>query len=214
MANMNKFELNKIYRVIPYQERKKRKYQSTHHGFYPLKKPPYMCSDVKVYDGDGVLKEIIPVTSLSIRKAKKKNLVKIFQKELAENPTTYEKLLKRKLKEIAIKNGLTCLFQHPINFPGFFFILDFYFTQIKLCVEVDGVQHQEPKQAQYDLERTRCLEKGGIKVLRFSNLEVKNSLPSVCLHVEQIVSQRKMLNPELVEQTKRVTRIAKPQLAG
>ena len=70
MANMNKFELNKIYRVIPYQERKKRKYQSTHHGFYPPKRP-YMCSDVKVYDGDGVLKEIIPVTSLSIQKSKK-----------------------------------------------------------------------------------------------------------------------------------------------
>lgn len=193
---MNRFELNKIYRL----PRKGKK------GFQKLfKKKPYQCSDVKVYDGDGNLKEVIPVTSMSIKKVANKNLVKIFQKELSENPTTYEKLLKRQLKKIATKNNIQCFFQHPVTFPGFFFILDFYFTKAKVCVEVDGSHHKEPKQAQYDLERTRCLEKRGIKVLRFSNLEVLNSLNKVCQNVEQVVSVR--LKPELVEQTKKAPEV-------
>jgi very-short-patch-repair endonuclease len=191
MANMNRFELNKIYRI---PKRGKKGFQKL------LEKRPYQCSDIKVFDGEGRLKEIIPVKATTIRKAKNKDLAINFQKELAENPTTYEKLLKRKLNLIAQDNNIKCCFQHLMRFPGFFFILDFYFTKVKVCVEVDGAQHQELKQAQYDLERTRALERRGVKVIRFSNLEVRNDLKRVCKEIEQVVSVR--LKSELVEQTK------------
>jgi very-short-patch-repair endonuclease len=52
------------------------------------------------------------------------------------------------------------------------YILDFYCLKHGLAVEVDGGQHFEPKGAAHDAERTRYLSVRGIRVLRFSMLQV------------------------------------------
>ncbi len=52
------------------------------------------------------------------------------------------------------------------------YILDFYCHQHKLVIEVDGAQHASPQQAAKDAERTAYLESRGIRILRFTNLEV------------------------------------------
>ena len=50
------------------------------------------------------------------------------------------------------------------------FIADFVCPELKLVVELDGGQHME--RTGYDMHRTRMLEAGGYKVLRYWNDDV------------------------------------------
>ena len=52
------------------------------------------------------------------------------------------------------------------------YIVDFYCFRAKLVVELDGSQHCEPEEIEYDRKRTAFLEKEGLYVLRISNLDV------------------------------------------
>ena len=52
------------------------------------------------------------------------------------------------------------------------YIADFYCHQAKLVVELDGSQHCTPEEIEYDEKRTQYLRSQGLKVLRFSNLDV------------------------------------------
>ena len=47
----------------------------------------------------------------------------------------------------------------------------------RLVIELDGSQHLE--QAEYDIERTRCFESKGYKVIRFWNNDVTNNMDAV-----------------------------------
>jgi very-short-patch-repair endonuclease len=49
------------------------------------------------------------------------------------------------------------------------YILDFYCSEEKLAIELDGQGHYETCQGLYDDERTKYLNDLGIKVLRFEN---------------------------------------------
>ncbi|MBU1033074.1 MAG: endonuclease domain-containing protein [Patescibacteria group bacterium] len=59
------------------------------------------------------------------------------------------------------------------------YILDFYCVKIKLAIELDGGQHSDPLNSQYDKNRTDYLEGKDIKVLRFWNNEVIENLDGV-----------------------------------
>jgi very-short-patch-repair endonuclease len=59
------------------------------------------------------------------------------------------------------------------------FIVDFYAPAAKLVIELDGSQHFEPEQQAYDQKRTAFLQQHGLKVLRFSNLDVLQHIESV-----------------------------------
>lgn len=60
--------------------------------------------------------------------------------------------------------------QHPIG-P---YILDFYCTESRLCVEIDGAAHDNPERAAHDERRTIWLEEQGIRVLRFTAADILN----------------------------------------
>ncbi|MDD2921053.1 MAG: homocysteine S-methyltransferase family protein, partial [Anaerolineales bacterium] len=69
--------------------------------------------------------------------------------------------------------------QHPME--GY--ILDFYCDEAKLCVELDGGQHNEDEQVKHDEERAKILlEKQGVQVVRFWNSDVLHKTEEV-LHV-------------------------------
>jgi very-short-patch-repair endonuclease len=69
--------------------------------------------------------------------------------------------------------GLRFRRQHPVGR----FVLDFFCPSAKLAVELDGSVHDH--QVERDEERTRVLEAGGYRVLRFRNEEVFDDLPAV-----------------------------------
>ncbi len=85
-------------------------------------------------------------------------------RELRRDATDAEKLLWHLLRNRQLM-GHKFRRQHPIGS----YILDFYCHEANLAIELDGGQHAEEKQAQYDLERTSNLEAEGIRVLRFWN---------------------------------------------
>ena len=60
------------------------------------------------------------------------------------------------------------------------FIVDFYCAKAKLVIELDGSQHYEEKGVENDTKRDAFLNDLGIKVLRYSNLDVNQRFESVC----------------------------------
>lgn len=66
------------------------------------------------------------------------------------------------------------------------FIVDFYCNALALVIEVDGLVHDEQQEA--DRERDAILAARGLTILRFTNDEVRHSLPSVLARIEAIAS--------------------------
>ena len=70
------------------------------------------------------------------------------------------------------------------------YIADFYCHSAKLVVELDGSQHCDPKEIEYDRKRTTYLHSQGLEVLRFSNLDVMRQFKSVCEAIDIAVKGR------------------------
>jgi len=68
-------------------------------------------------------------------------------------------------------------FRRQHEFGGF--ILDFFCATKKLVVEVDGSQHFSDDGAAQDAKRTAFLEANGVRVLRFTNVEILTEIDSV-----------------------------------
>jgi very-short-patch-repair endonuclease len=93
---------------------------------------------------------------------------------LRANATPTERLLWFHLKGKQLK-GLK--FRRQCPFGTYF--ADFACLSARLIVELDGVQHEEPKTLKYDRVRTIWLRGQNFRVLRFRNDEVKQELDMV-----------------------------------
>ena len=60
------------------------------------------------------------------------------------------------------------------------YIVDFYISEKKLVIELDGTQHFLEEGQQYDQKRDEFLKSKGLTILRFSNRDVNQQFPSVC----------------------------------
>ena len=60
------------------------------------------------------------------------------------------------------------------------YIVDFYCANAKLVIEIDGSQHFEEEGVESDGKRDAYLNSLGIRVLRYSNLDVNRRFDSVC----------------------------------
>ena len=80
---------------------------------------------------------------------------------------------------------------HPARFrrqqPLGFYIVDFYCPAARLVVELDGSGHYEPEQIEYDLKRDAYLCEQGMRVLRFTNLELQREFQQVCEVIDRAV---------------------------
>ena len=70
------------------------------------------------------------------------------------------------------------------------FIVDFYCFQAKLVIELDGGGHYEPEKQKYDFLRTEELEKFGLKVIRFCNLDIDRNFYGVCTVIDKEVKSQ------------------------
>ena len=102
-------------------------------------------------------------------------------KTLRLHMTEAENLLWERLNKKQIL-GLHFRAQHPIDI----FIADFYCHKIKLVVEVDGGIHKTKDLQTYDIGRTAEMEEYGIKVMRFTNEEIFNSLNEVVEKIKTV----------------------------
>ncbi|MEZ2413652.1 endonuclease domain-containing protein [Muriicola sp. E247] len=94
----------------------------------------------------------------------------ILAKKLRNNMTYAEIALWREIKNK--KLGVRFSRQIPIDR----YIVDFYCKDLRLAVEVDGSVHFEEGNHENDLKRQTRLESLGVRLIRFSNPDVKNNL--------------------------------------
>ena len=99
---------------------------------------------------------------------------KDYRRELRRNLTPAEALLWRALKNSGL-DGKKFRRQHGIG-P---YIADFYCPECRLIVELDGAVHEGPLAAERDETRTTYLKELGIRVIRFENRAVFESLELV-----------------------------------
>ena len=62
-------------------------------------------------------------------------------------------------------------------------ILDFFCAEARVAVELDGSQHFTLEGRMNDGARTEFLESGGLKVIRFSNGQVLESITEVLVQI-------------------------------
>ena len=98
----------------------------------------------------------------------------IFAKQLRKEQTDAEKLLWHLLR-----GRRFCGFKFRRQYPICGYILDFYCYDAGLAVELDGGGHNDEEQCLYDKERTKVLAAVNIRVVRFWNNEVLNSVEDV-----------------------------------
>ena len=109
-------------------------------------------------------------------------LAKILRRKL----TPMEKVLWQNLKN---KNILGVKFRRQQ--PIWFYIADFYCHELKLVIEVDGPIHQHQERKEKDQNRTAELDRFGIRVLRFTNNNIKNNIGSVMRRIREVIKERK-----------------------
>jgi very-short-patch-repair endonuclease len=98
----------------------------------------------------------------------------IFARQLRLQQTDAEQLL-----WYILRGRRFCRFKFRRQYPIHGYILDFYCHDAGLAVELDGGGHNDEEQRRYDMERTRTLEASNIRVVRFWNNDVLNSLEDV-----------------------------------
>lgn len=75
--------------------------------------------------------------------------------------------------------------QHPISN----YIADFYCHKLKLVIEVDGSIHMLKANINSDNVRQKNLESMGLKVLRFTNGQVKNKIEFVLQEIDAFIKE-------------------------
>ena len=65
------------------------------------------------------------------------------------------------------------------------FVVDFYISQARLIIEVDGSIHNH--QEDYDQQRQALLEELGLRLLRFTTAAVEKNLSIVLTEIDQAV---------------------------
>ena len=93
-------------------------------------------------------------------------------RELRRNATLGEVLLWKKLRA----RQLGCQFHRQMPIDRY--IVDFYCHELRLAIEIDGCSHDIEKVA-YDTARQTHLEELGIRVLRFTESEVKENVDGI-----------------------------------
>jgi very-short-patch-repair endonuclease len=94
-----------------------------------------------------------------------------FARQLRKEQTDAEALLWHLLR-----GRRFCGFKFRRQYPIGGYILDFYCHDAGLAIELDGGGHNHEEQRRYDEERTKAIEGTGIRLIRFWNHDLLNSL--------------------------------------
>ncbi len=106
-----------------------------------------------------------------------------YAKEMRKNMTTEEKIV-----WYQILKGRVPKF-HRQKIIGNY-IADFYCPQLKLIIEIDGVQHYFEEKSYYEAKRTEYFESLGFYVLRFDNSDVKKDTEEVRMIIDNVCEAR------------------------
>ncbi len=108
--------------------------------------------------------------------------LKKYSRELRNNSTLSEILLWKEIK--GKKLEVQFLRQRPIGN----YIVDFYCSKLNFAIEIDGVSHDA--KIEKDETREKILEKFGIKIIRFRDIDIKTNLESVVRKIEECIKDK------------------------
>ncbi|MGH7800206.1 MAG: endonuclease domain-containing protein [Thermodesulfobacteriota bacterium] len=108
-----------------------------------------------------------------------KNL-KSLARELRKNMTDAEKLLWSKVRRKQFR-GYQFYRQRIIGN----YIVDFYCPKSKLVIEIDGGQHYSEVGVDTDRLRDKYITDLGLRVLRFTNLDVLQNIEGILEHINE-----------------------------
>ncbi len=95
-------------------------------------------------------------------------------RDLRKNQTNAEALLWAKLRNRGLDS-----WKFKRQVPKGRYIVDFYCAEARLVIELDGQQHAYDEAVVYDQARTRFLQESGLRVIRFWNCEIYETMPEV-----------------------------------
>ena len=101
--------------------------------------------------------------------------------DLRKNMTPQE----RKLWNI-LKNRQFYGYRFRRQFPIGKYIVDFVCREKKIIIELDGGQHNDPTEIQYDIDRTKFMATEGYSVVRFWNNDIDKNLVGVYKELQKI----------------------------
>ena len=107
----------------------------------------------------------------------------ILARNLRKNSTIQERRLWNLLKNRQFHN-LKFKRQQPIGD----YIVDFICKDAKIIIEIDGGQHNEPENIEYDKSRTEYLNTLGYKIIRFWNNEIYENIEGAILRLKKEIN--------------------------
>ncbi len=74
------------------------------------------------------------------------------------------------------------------------YIVDFFFDELNLVIEIDGGSHNNEEQVEYDRRRQKKLESLNLTLLRFFNSDVRNGLDDVLVIIKDWIIEHRDIN--------------------
>ena len=108
------------------------------------------------------------------------------RKKLRNNMTKAEVILWREIKNRQI---LGVKFRRQFGIGAY--VIDFYTTELKLAIEVDGATHYTDEEVAYDLNRQNEISQLNINFLRFTNAEIYDDLYNVLEKIKAKIEELK-----------------------
>jgi len=112
------------------------------------------------------------------------------RKELRNNMPEAERKLWAQLKGKSL-DGFKFRRQYGVG-P---YVLDFYCPEVKLGIELDGDSHYTKDAMEYDSIRQAQIESMGIKIIRFTNIEIDENLTSVLEGIQKFLTRPPLTPP-------------------
>ena len=117
-----------------------------------------------------------------------KEIKKIFARRLRKEQTKAEKIIWEQLRKRKFMN-FKFRRQHVIE--GF--VIDFYCSELKLGIEVDGGIHLKRKD--YDKLRQEAVESKGISIIRISNQKIAEDKRAIIKKLKEVIEQSPTPSP-------------------
>jgi very-short-patch-repair endonuclease len=108
-----------------------------------------------------------------------------FAREMRHEPTDAEKKIWRRLRDRQFSG-----FKFRRQVPFGDFILDFFCVEAMLAIEIDGGQHKDAPEAEYDQGRDQALGRMGVLVLRFWADEALRDTDAVLSRILETLTAR------------------------